>query len=171
MTFHGCFGTAHSKWQCALASLNSWSVLFPQRRNTPSVTFLLWNHSPLRRWHSGVSGWRCSERGSLTFPSVQPSQPGINLGQILGGVMWMLLSLCIWDLKESWRFGGCKSFGIFEISSPFLCGCLTAGQLRQGHPSSAPSGLCLLHIGLNGKVSLGFSWAIWGSYWPQFSLV
>lgn len=89
----------------------------------------------------------------------------------LGCVMWVLLFLCIQDLKESWRCGGCKSFGIFGIPSPFLCGCLTAGQLRQGHPSSALSGLCLLHVGLNGKVSLGFSWAIWGSYWPQFSLV
>lgn len=75
------------------------------------------------------------------------------------------------ELNESWRFRGYKSFGIFEIPSLFLCGYLTAGQLRQGHPSSAPSGLCLLLVGLNGKVSLGFSWAIWGSYWPQFSLV
>lgn len=111
-----------------------------------------------------ISEWR-----SLTFPSIQSSW--INLGQILGCAIQMLLFLCIQELKESWRFRGCKSFGIFEIPSPFLCGYLTAGQLRQGHPSSAPSGLCLLLVGLNGKVSLGFSWAIWGSYWPQFSLV
>lgn len=171
MTFHGCFGTAHSKWQCALASLNSWSALFPQRRNTPSVTFLLWNHSPLRRWHSGVSGWRCSERGSLTFPSVKPSQPRINLGQILG--VWC--GCCypcaygIWKNPEDLE--DVSLLGSLKFPARFLCGCLTAGQLRQGHLSSAPSGLCLLHIGLNGKVSLGFSWAIWGSYWPQFSLV
>lgn len=167
MTFHGCFGTAHSKWQHALASLNSWSWLCPQRRNTHSVTFLLQSHSPLRRWHSGVSVWRCSEWRPLPYPSIQPSW--MNLDQILGCVIQMLL--CIQDLKDSWRFRGCKSFEIFEILSTFLCGYLTAGQLRQGHPSSAPSGLRLLHIGLNGKVSLGFSWAIWGSYWPLFSLV
>lgn len=169
MTFHGCFGTAHSKWQCALASLNSWSSLFPQSRNTHSVTFLLRNHSPLRRWHSRLSGWRCSQWRSLIFPSTQPSR--INLGQILGCVIRMLLFLCRQDMKESWKFRGCKSFGIFEIPSLFLCGYLTAGQLRQGHLSSAPSGLCLLHVGLNGKISLGFSWAIRGSYWHQFSLV
>lgn len=134
-----------------------------------SVTFLLQNHSPLRRWHSGLSGWRCSQWRSLTFPSTQPSR--INLGQILGCVIRMLLFLCRQDMKESWKFRGCKSFGIFEIPSLFLCGYLTAGQLRQGHLSSAPSGLCLLHVGLNGKISLGFSWAIRGSYWHQFSLV
>lgn len=116
------------------------------------------------------SEWLDTFRVKITHISLHTAKSD-QPGQILGCVIQMLLFLCIQDLKESWKFRGCKSFGIFEIPSPFLCGYLTAGQLRQGHLSSAPSGLCLLHVGLNGKVSLGFSWAIWGSYWPQFSLV
>lgn len=41
-----------------------------------------------------ISEWR-----SLTFPSIQPSW--INLGQILGCAIQMLLFLCIQELKES----------------------------------------------------------------------
>lgn len=107
-------------------------VLTVPSKNTHSVTFLLRSHSPLRRWQSGVSGWRCSDWRSLIYPSIQPCQ--INLGQILGCATQILLFLHIQDLKESWRFGGYKPLGIFEIPSPFLFGCLTAGAAEARSP-------------------------------------
>lgn len=93
------------------------------------------------------------ERACFPLSSAKLDQPGSDFGPC---VMWMLLSLCRWDLKGSQRFGGClHHLGPLKFPTHFYVGVCLAGTLRQGQLSSALSRLCLLHVEINGRVSLG----------------